>query len=363
VILERFAITNKRITKQHVVAVLGVDGSRDEDRIVEEKSKLEQLKHRAYNFFGIRIKKKMRDEAIRMEMINPDTGSVINRFTDIGKEFATIVSDRTARALFAVCFAVFDLSPNWDMELEMEFLSQENITYPPIEETLQNRFRIGRPAGTGLLSIIHDKKSEIVKLIMKKARRGHGYYISIRMLSDGTGPNRIRRRGGVYYEKFIVRDKIIESNIVNEGNCSWKKDLPSSLTNVSTEESTDSTESVHSTDGALSVSTKEHELLISDDCFSPSSNELQWSDTISLCSVESDLPIPVLVKKRISQEELSQCKREERSEKLVARKQQKEERIQKEIQLQELKKARSELDKLRKVRFVRLETYFLSIHF
>jgi len=353
-----------------VVAVLGVDCGRTEDRVSEEMLKLQQIKQRAYNFFGIAIKKMMREEAIRRGMINPETGSVVNRFSEIGKEFATIVCDRSARALFDVCFAVFDLTPNWDVALETDFMVQEDLKYTEIQGNSYILFRRGRPAGTGLLSIMHDKKSEIVKLVMKKARRSHGYYISIRMLSDGTGVNRIRRRGGVYYSKFLVRDKVISSSIVNEENCSWKNEI---LTNNTTESvqncgtvltaSTDTTESLSSTD-AISVSSEKTDLLVSSESsLGAFENDFQWSDDISIFSGEAttEITAPVIVKPL---EEEGGKKREERSEKLVERKKNKDLLLQKQLRLEEeLAKARSELEKLRKVRIITLKTYFLMIHF
>jgi len=309
--VERYYITKHRVTKSHIENVLGPDACRYNGRVVEEMKKLELLKKRAFSFVGVEIKRIMRDEALKRNMIDPVTGSVINRFRDIGKEFNMNVCEKTAVDLFHTCFGVFDLSPGWDKKIEKDFLNIENLVYAVLSSTSSNNEDvISSRCGSGLMSIIHDKKTEIVKLVMIKAKRGHGYFISIRMTNKGPEDKNKRRKKGIFKKEFIVRDDVIASNVCNEARCCWKKNLltnKSSSQRINGEEvvvaekslrltdkssfdvpkTSEDTVSTESTQSLKYVNDDSSFILMGQEILSPISKSQEWDDAYCFHSVQS----------------------------------------------------------------------------
>jgi len=379
-IVERYYITNRRVTKAHVEKVLGPDISRDTERVAVETRNLELLKRRAFSFVGSEIKKIMRDEGRVRKMIDPTTGSVINRFREIGKEFNMNVCEKTAVDLFFTCFGIFDLSPHWDRKIESEFMEIENLVYSIDQKQSNNiTFQNSPSIGSCLLSIIHDKKTEIVKLVMIKARRGHGYFISIRMTNKGPEDKNKRRKKGVFSNEFIVRDERVAKDICNENRCSWKTDLRSlksasrstneknrNSTETQTERSTSkssfyvkdtdvvsesySTESTHS---VLYVDDESSCLLMGQDIISPISKPHKWEDDYSVNSILSNTSSCSCSSYReedIVVENISK-KREEHSRKIVSKKKKDKSFEDEKSSLEKIiQKAQSDLDEYTKVR-------------
>jgi len=210
--IPRHYISPQKITERHAIACMGVDSAKNYDNVLSEMQKLEMLKQKANSFFSVEIKKIMREEAMERCMLDPVNGNKITRFKDIGKEFAHQLNEKTAKDLFMVCFGVFDLSPGWAFHLEKQFMEKENFKYIPLPVCDSESVRRGAPRGTGLQALIRDKKTDLVKVIMRKATKYHGYYISIRRINDGDVPLK-KRHKGVFSEDYVVRHHYDKSSL------------------------------------------------------------------------------------------------------------------------------------------------------
>jgi len=250
-------------------------------------------------------------------MKDPETGYLVSKFREIGHEFAVNLTEKASQDLFHVCFGIFDMIPGWAWHLEKRFMDEEGLMYAPTDDKTEDFFKRGPPLGTGLLSLIRDKKTDLVKLVMRKSKRRHGFYLSIRNQPDSSGKRPKRRQKGVYYKRFLVRQKLNKMRFQNAEHFVkipdlLKKDPDSFCFTVTTQESPETI--------SESMSTGSNENIFADplteyaDFSEPFATSDSEDDSMSVFSLLFPVPSP---QKELHVEVDKEAVREKRSEQMV----------------------------------------------
>jgi hypothetical protein len=175
------------------------------EQVKDELAKLNLERKNCLSWAKAALKKRMLKTAIEVKM--KLQGKTVKRFNDIGKSWAQDGSVHNARLLFQVLFGNFEGRCNngWSVELEQEYMNNNNLEYPPLKETEEEM------KGCYERVITHSK-GKVVKGINTKADKTHGKAILItrpRQKQDASKKKEWYKRN---LGTFFVRDRYKVTN-------------------------------------------------------------------------------------------------------------------------------------------------------
>ena len=127
--LHRDYIPRNKITRDHIIAILGPTHSNNNNLIEKTLQDVTRLKENALDFFRERVRAMMVAELLKRDVRFTNSGQVrtlLDLKGYIRKETLTILF---FEKLFHVCYGIFDLTLNWEEVMEINFMNKENLVY------------------------------------------------------------------------------------------------------------------------------------------------------------------------------------------------------------------------------------------
>ena len=213
VLMRRTEIPVEKITREHVVSLIGfTDVRRDyyELAVVSRTEELEQKKKDVRAFATSQLKLVMVETALSKGMMVGDR--LVQSFADLKASIKYDNSAQNADIVYDITFGHFDRNPKWEILLEERYMVLRNIAYmEDLNESAVAGTAIRRKKGC-IAKLLSNVKSELVKQIQRHgAKASHASYVTIsRKREEITPENRFwkRKKGapsGLY--RVVVLDK------------------------------------------------------------------------------------------------------------------------------------------------------------
>ena len=200
-ILHRDYIPRNKITRDHIIGILGPTSSKNNNLIEKTLQDVTRLKVDALDFFRERVRAMMVGELMKQD-VRFTNGGQVRTLLDlkgyIRKESLTILF---FEKLFHVCYGIFYLTLNWAEAMEINFMNKENLVYGGDAKSDQSEHY-----KSCFVILVRKAKMEIVRSIQVLCEKSRGIWLTLDMKKNQKDIRK-RRRFGAFYQEFIRSKK------------------------------------------------------------------------------------------------------------------------------------------------------------